>query len=138
MAFWFSMNIRPKRRSTPFARTAREQAMVEWRRIDLREVEGERGEAKPAASVLPKVLETLGLDRRRAETEILKVWNYLMDPHIVQHSQPSGLVRGTLFVTVDSHVWLDEIVRYRRHEILERLRTSFGQDLILKMCFRVG
>jgi hypothetical protein len=35
-------------------------------------------------------------------------------------------------------VWLDEIVRYRRREILDRLQHSFGRELIVKISFRVG
>ena len=49
-----------------------------------------------------------------------------------------GLRKGTLFVTVDSSVWLSEIVRYRRKEILDRLQHSFGRDFITKISFRVG
>ena len=57
-----------------------------------------------------------------------RVWNNLLDPTIVAHAQPTGLRNGTLFVTVDSSVWLSEIVRYRRKEILDRLQHSFGRD----------
>jgi hypothetical protein len=39
---------------------------------------------------------------------------------------------------VDSNVWLSEIVRYRRKEILTRLKHSFGPNLIQKISFRVG
>jgi len=39
---------------------------------------------------------------------------------------------------VDSSAWLDEIVRYRRKEILERLQHGFGRDLIARISFRVG
>ena len=70
--------------------------------------------------------------------EILKVWNNLMDPMVAQHAKPVGIAKGTLFVAVDSNVWLDEIVRYRRREILQRLRHAFGPDLIQKISFRVG
>jgi predicted nucleic acid-binding Zn ribbon protein len=66
------------------------------------------------------------------------VWNNLIDPTIAAHAQPTGLNKGTLFVTVDSSVWLDEIVRYRRKEILSRLQHSFGHELIARISFRVG
>ena len=87
---------------------------------------------------MPRVLNKLGLDRRRAEAEIARVWNHLVDPNITAHAQPTGLNKGTLFVTVDSSVWLSEIVRYRRKEILDRLQHSFGHDLISRISFRVG
>lgn len=87
---------------------------------------------------MPQVLKELGLERRCTETEILKVWNHLIDPNIVAHAQPTGLRKGTLFVNVDSSVWLNEIVRYRRREILERLQHSFGRDLVARISFRIG
>jgi predicted nucleic acid-binding Zn ribbon protein len=94
--------------------------------------------ARPASAVLPHVLSDLRIDRRQAEAEVVKVWNNLLDPAIVAHAQPTGLRKGTLFVTVDSSVWLSEIVRYRRKEILDRLQHSFGRDFIAKISFRVG
>ena len=121
------------------APTARERAVAEWRRWDWRAVEKTRQpSARPAAEVMPRVLAGLRIDSRQAETEILKVWHHQMDPNIVAHARPTGLRKGTLFVTVDSSVWLDEIVRYRRREILERLQNSFGRDLITKISFRTG
>lgn len=87
---------------------------------------------------MPRVLADLRIDNRRAEAEIVKVWNALIDPTVVVHAQPVGLRKGTLFVTVDSSAWLSEIVRYRRREILHRLQHSFGRDLIARISFRVG
>jgi predicted nucleic acid-binding Zn ribbon protein len=80
----------------------------------------------------------LRLDRRQAEVEVVKVWNKLLDPLIVAHAQPTGIRNGTLFVNVDSNVWLSEIVRYRRKEILDRLQHSFGREFIKRISFRVG
>lgn len=121
------------------ARPAAQRILAQWRGVDLIELEREQAaRAKPASEVMPRLLEGLGLDRRRAEAEILKAWNHLLDPNIVKHAQPTGLVRGTLFVTIDNSVWLDEIVRYRRREILDRLQHCFGRDLIAKISYRVG
>lgn len=94
--------------------------------------------APPVGNLLPGVLDKLGLDRRRSDAEVLRVWNHLIDPAIVAHAQPTGLHKGTLFVTVDNSVWLAEIVRYRRREILQRLQSSFGREVIAKISFRAG
>jgi predicted nucleic acid-binding Zn ribbon protein len=117
----------------------KEAALAEWRGVNLTEEEKAfTKNAKPIGSVMPGVLKNIGLDRKLSELEILKVWQHLMDPTVVAHAQPTGLVRGTLFVSVDSNPWLDEIVRYRRREILQRLQHSFGPDLIQRISFRVG
>src|ERR1043166_1659638 len=119
--------------------TARQRVLAQWRRIDLAPAErARRLTARPASAVLPNVLSELRIDRRRSEAEIAKVWNHLLDPNIVAHAQPAGIHKGTLFVVVDSSVWLNEIVRYRRREILDRLQHSFGRDLISRIAFRLG
>lgn len=103
---------------------------------DLLESAG-KNHSRPLAALLPDVLTGLGLDRRQAHAEIIKVWNSLLDPQVTAHAQPTGMNKGTLFVTVDSSVWLDEIVRYRRREILARLQHSFGKETVKRISFRV-
>src|SRR6267142_644006 len=118
---------------------ARQRILAQWRGIDVGPLEKAQGQrARKAGDILPKVLTDMRMDRRRAEAEVLKVWNNLVDPTTAAHAQPTGLNKGTLFVTVDSSVWLDEIVRYRRKEILDRLQHSFGRELITRISFRAG
>ena len=113
--------------------------MAQWRGWNWDRVEiARKASGKKAADVLPKVLAGLRMPDRQAEAEIVKVWNHQLDPNIVAHAQPAGIRKGTLFVVVDSSVWLDEVVRYRRREILERLQNSFGRELIKKISFRLG
>ena len=128
---------RPVARHAAF--TARERVLAAWRGVDVLALESAgKDHSQPLAHLLPGVLTALGLDRRRAEAEIVKVWNSLMDPRVTAHAQPTSLHKGTLFVTVDSSVWLDEIVRYRRREILDRLQHSFGKETVKRISFRVG
>lgn len=123
----------------PGRKTARQRALAQWRGVDTEPLERARSlKAKAVSAVLPSVLSEMRLDRRKSDAEVVKVWNQLLDPLIVAHAQPGGLHKGTLFVTVDSSVWLSELVRYRRKEILDRLQHSFGRDLIARLSFRVG
>jgi hypothetical protein len=115
--------------------SSRQRVLAQWRGVDLAPLETP---ARRVGDVLPRVTKDLRLDQRRAEAEVVKVWNSLLDPNVVGHAQPVGLRKGTLFVNVDSNVWLSEIVRYRRKEILDRLQHSFGRDLIQRISFRVG
>ena len=118
---------------------SRQRVLAQWRGIDVAPLEkAQTLRAQAVGALLPKVMGGLRLDRRFSEAEMMKVWNNLLDPNIVAHAQPTGLLKGTLFVTVDSSVWLSEIVRYRRKEILERLQHSFGPDLVARISFRVG
>lgn len=118
---------------------ARERVLADWRGVAALAAETAHTlRARSSGDVLPRVLQELGLDRRRVEAEVVRVWKNLLDPNIVTHAQPTGLRKGTLFVAVDSSTWLSEIVRYRRKEILDRLQHAFGRDLIQRISFRIG
>ena len=123
----------------PTKKSARQKVLAQWRGVDLAPIEAAKAvRARDAGKVVSKVLADLKMDSRRADIEIVKVWNSLIDPNITAHAQPHNLHKGTLFVNVDNSVWLSEIVRYRRKEILDRLQYSFGKNLIQKISFRVG
>ena len=118
---------------------SRRRVLADWRHIDLVPLEKARADtAKPASSVVAKVLTGLRIDKRQGEAEIIRVWNNLLDPNVTAHAQPTGLRDGTLFVTVDHSVWLDELVRYRYRPILTQLQTAFGKTTIAKISWRVG
>lgn len=123
----------------PPKRSTRERVLAEWRGRDERGAEKVlESRVRPVGKVMERVLQSLRIDRRQGEAEIVKVWNNLLAPDIVAHAQPTGLRKGTLFVAVDSSPWLDEIVRWRRKEILSRLQHSFGKELIVKISFSLG
>ncbi len=111
----------------------------QWRRANCEDQEKlQQFQPKASASLVDEALKTLRLDQRTSESQILKAWNHLIDPTLTAHAQPVGIRKGTLFVNVDNSVWLSEIVRYRREEILERLQTCFGKEMIQKISFRIG
>jgi len=126
-------------RRGPLKVSARQRVLAQWRGADFTPLEiAQAVRARGIGQVVPQVLSGLRMEQRRAEAEIVRVWNSLLDPSIVAHAQPVGIRKGTLFVNVDSSVWLSEIVRYRRKEILDRLQHSFGRNVITRISFRVG
>lgn len=131
--------FRPTAAVGPRSQSPRDRVLSQWRGLDVRPLEIARTlRARSTGDLLPKVLAALRINSRRAEAEIVNVWNSVLPPEIIQHAQPTGLRRGTVFVSVDSSVWLSEIVRFRQREILGLLRHSFGHEMIQKLSFRVG
>jgi len=123
----------------PGKTTARDRILAEWRGLNLAPAEKARAKsAKSASELMPGVMGKLRINERRAEAEIVKAWNDLIDPTITAHAQPTGIRKGTVFISVDSSAWLSELVRYRREEILERLQHCFGRNLVSKLAFRAG
>lgn len=134
MSWWLILHVPILRKNS-----ARQKVLAQWRGVDLESEETARAiRARGADKIVSKVLGDLKMDSRRGEIEIVKVWNSALDPVLVAHAQPANLHKGTLFVNVDSNVWLSEIVRYRRKEILDRLQHSFGKNFIQKISFRVA
>lgn len=120
-------------------RTDQERVLAAWRGVDGVDRAVEKAPtARSAAALLPLVVKGIRLEKRRGETEIVQAWNNLLDPNLTAHAQPVGIHHGTLFVNVDNSVWLDEIVRYQRREILQRLQHCFGRDMIKRISFRIG
>jgi hypothetical protein len=133
---WLNSAVPPKKYS---ATRSRSRVLAQWRGVDYAPLEKARATpAKTVGDFLPAVMKELRIDARRADVEIVKVWNELIDPAVTAHAQPANLAKGTLFVNVDSSAWLSEIVRYRRKEILDRLQNSFGKSVIQKISFRIG
>jgi hypothetical protein len=135
------MNFPPRRIPplSPPKSTARQRILAQWRGVDMQTLEKHSLKGcKPIGKVIDSLPINLQLDKRLAETMILKVWNNLIDPNITAHACPTGLCRGTLFVTVDNSVTHYEIILYHRREILQRLQYSFGRELIARISFRVG
>ncbi len=132
----------PFRRIPPLGppkRSQRQKVLAAWRGIDLGPAQktAERHE-RSAGAIIGYVVKDLRLESRRAEAEIVRVWNSIIDPELTAHAQPVGINKGTVFVNVDNSVWLSEIVRYRRREILQRLQSSFGTEMIARISFRLG
>jgi Dna[CI] antecedent, DciA len=97
-----------------------------------------KNSARSVADVMPRVLKGIRFEKRQEESQILQIWKASIDPTVTAHAQPTGIHKGTLFITVDSNVWLSEIVRYRRKEILNRLQTALGKDVVQKISFRTA
>ena len=136
------MSLPPRRFVPPLGppkSSPRDRVLAAWRGVDVTPfIKASTRHEKNAEQLIGSVMKGLGMERRRAEAEIVRVWNNLIDPNIAAHAQPTGINKGTLFVTVDNSTWLSEIVRYRRKEILDRLQSSFGREMIARISFRCG
>ncbi|HON08575.1 MAG TPA: DUF721 domain-containing protein [Verrucomicrobiota bacterium] len=130
---------RRKNKSEEQVNQARLQALAEWRGIDLSEEERARTKSeKSAADIVKNALEHIKFEERRKNAEILNVWRNAIDPVIVEHTEPATLKNGTLIVNVDSSVWLSEIARFKKREILVKLQSCFGKEVIKNIKFRLG
>lgn len=135
------------RPNTPFSRpplrlkrqrySAKESTLAQWRHEVPQTWEKENiHKMKSMESLVKEVSDKWNLEQKLADSEISVVWKQVIDPTIQAHAQPTGMRKGTLFVSVDSPAWLDEIVRFRRKEILKVLQASFSASEITRISFR--
>ncbi len=81
----------------PPRRSRSQRVLAQWRGIDVVTLEkGQALRAQPVSALMPKVLSGLRMDRRRAEAEVVKVWNHLLDPRL-QHSFGTDFVARISF-----------------------------------------
>lgn len=117
----------------------RQSVLAAWRGVDLQPLEiAQKVAAESLGNLMPKVLGGLGLEKKQIEAEVFKAWPHMMSPDVAAHTQPSALKNGTLYVSVDSSAWFDEIQRFRRKEIMDRIQSTFGSKMVAKIFFKLG
>lgn len=93
---------------------------------------------QPISELIPQVVAKLGLQQKLKESQILTDWPALVGEVIARHSTPLTFEKGYLTVNVDSSPWLNELQRFSREVILERLRNKLGKTIVKDVRFRVG
>ncbi len=87
-------------------------------------------DAVPLGDILARTVHKLGLESpvwiRRLEEE----WVALAGGNVAKHARPGRYKTGRLVVFVDSSVWLNELKRYGRAELLTKLQKRFGENRI--------
>ncbi len=88
--------------------------------------------------VLESLLKNLGLDERLRQSTIFSEWQQLVGANIASHAQPVSIRCGTLVITVDHPVWLQELKRYHHDLMLKTLQQHLGTNTVRKLVFRIG
>lgn len=118
---------------------ARKDILWEWYGIDNEEYERIRAiSEKPVSELLPIVFEKIKFNERLKQAEILSVWDNSISAEIREHARPFGLKNGKLIIEVDSNVWLAELSRFRKQEILNKMQAAFGSEYIKDLVFRLA
>lgn len=116
---------------------ARREVLRLWRHFDEDELKRNFSHASTPAQHLPELFKRYRLESQREQKELHYVWEHSMDPAILLHAHPENIVRGTLFVRVDSSSWLSEIVQFHSQDMLKRLQACLGAKTIQKISFKL-
>jgi len=92
----------------------------------------------PASQLVPQVMKKLGLEQRLQQSQVFFLWSEIVGSDIARHAQPVSLRNGLLVVTVDHPVWLQELSRYHKPLMLQKVQERVGKKAVRDICFRIG
>lgn len=95
----------------------------------------------PASSLnalVPGVMKGLGLEQRLQQSQVFYLWPEIVGKDIALHAQPVSLRNGQLVVAVDHPVWMQELSRYHKALILQKVQARVGAKAVREICFRIG
>ena len=114
----------------------RARVLTEWRGLPQKPPRPDR--AVSAAECVQKLMQRLGLKERLQEAQVLQFWKEVVGDFIAEHSCPTRLKDGILYVQVVQPTVHYELDRSWKPEILKKLKKRFGAKTIRDVRFRVG
>ena len=105
---------------------------------------GDHGAAanRPAAAALdkliPQVMKGLGLEKRLYESQVFFQWAHIVGTDIASHAHPVSLKKGLLIIAVDHPIWLQELSRYHKPMLLQKIHSAIGKQAVRDLIFRIG
>ncbi len=76
-----------------------------------------------AGTALRNALSGLGLQAALSRHNVIQLWPKIVDSPVSRHARAEKLVGSTLYVVVDSSVWMNEIAAIK-NVILEKINSS--------------
>lgn len=95
-----------------------------------------RGEPRPVAGAIDRVLERLGLGPVVEHHDVFREWADRVGPEIARAARPHRLDGDTLIVRVVHSAWLNEL-SLRQGELLERLNEGRRRSAVRRLIFRL-
>jgi len=114
----------------------RAQVLREWQPFARPEIA-----VKSAAAMdklVPHVFKGLGLEERLQQSQVFFHWPDIVGKDIARHAQPVSLRNKLLVVAVDHPGWLQELSRYHKPLLLQKVRGRIGQTAVRDIVFRIG
>lgn len=93
---------------------------------------------KRAQPVVESLIKNLGLQERVRQSTLSSDWPKIVGDGVAKHAQPVSFRNGTLVVAVDHPVWLQELDRYHKALMLQKLQQHLGATTVRKLVFRIG
>jgi hypothetical protein len=83
------------------------------------------------SSMVGSLVSSLKLDEQGRMGVLIEKWAMAVGTGIAAHTRPGRLINKELTIFVDSSPWLSELQRGSKKELLCKLQSVFGRDVIL-------
>jgi predicted nucleic acid-binding Zn ribbon protein len=91
--------------------------------------------AKSLGDALDDLVESLGIKKKLREQDVFVLWPEAVGDRIATVAKPARILRGTLFVSVQSGAWRNEL-SMRKQEIIRRLNELLSEELVNDIKFQ--
>ena len=92
-------------------------------------------QTKSLGDALDELVENLGIKKKLREQDVFEVWDKAFGERIAEVAKPTRISKGTLFVSVQSGAWRNEL-SMRREEILARLNEIVNEEVVKDIKFQ--
>jgi predicted nucleic acid-binding Zn ribbon protein len=90
---------------------------------------------KTLADALDELVENLGIRKKLREQDVFELWDKAVGERIAEVAKPTRILKGTLFVSVQSGAWRNEL-SMRRQEIVARLNEIVNEEIVKDIKFQ--
>jgi hypothetical protein len=87
--------------------------------------------------ILEQSLKRLDPSGRISEYGIWPIWNETVGSLIARNAQPEKIRNGTLFVSVSSSTWMQQL-QYMKEMIAQKLNERLGREIVRTIFFVLG
>ena len=96
-----------------------------------------RKRPEPVASLVPRVLDELGLGAAGHPARLLQVWDQALGPELAPYCRLDGVRHGVLYARVPDSAWMQRL-QLEKPRLLARLEAALGEPPAEDLRFRLG
>lgn len=94
-------------------------------------------DASPIDEAMQRVMKRIGIADQHWLEALSAEWGTLVGEAVARHTRPGRFQKKNLTVFVDSSVWLNELSRYGRKEMLAKLQERFGEGKVRSISLKL-
>ena len=79
--------------------------------------------------VLNNLIKNLGIERQILENQAILFWPLIAGPKIAKNTTAERIQDGILFVKVNSDVWRNELLFYKK-DLINKLNIKLGKQVV--------